>query len=155
MSDFSLEDAMSKHSRRQFCFGICAVAWSLAIPFSQSAATAQTPDVEHTQGIWYSTERLGGESRVTVAFRNDGAGTVGWALMLGMQRKTDDNATLGFSFCDVEWAKDRWRFKTILPDDEGTTAWEMRLTSTNTATLRPIAENGVPIDAPPVWDMIR
>src|SRR5688500_20063088 len=83
---------MSKHSRRQFCWGICAVASSLVIWFTQSTTTAQTRDVEQTQGIWHSTERLGSESRVTVAFRNDGAGIVGWALMLGMQRKTDDKA---------------------------------------------------------------
>lgn len=131
------------------------VALALVIGIAQWAAAAQRPDVAQAVGVWHSTERFRGESRVTVAFRKEGDGIVGWATMLGMQRKTDDDATLGFSFCDVRWTDHRFLFKTILPDDEGTTAWEMRLTSGDKATLRAVTENGIPIEGAPSWEMTR
>jgi hypothetical protein len=92
---------------------------------------------------------------VTAAFRKEAGGLVGWATMLGMQRKADDDATLSFSFCDVRWTDDRFLFKTILPDEEGTTAWEMELTSGDKATLRAVTENGIPIEGAPRWEMTR
>ena len=119
------------------------------------AARVQRLDVRQALGTWRSTERFEGEPRVTVAFRKEGATLVGWATMLGVQRGADNRATLGFSFCDVRWADDRLLFQTILPDDEGTTGWEMRLTSDKKGTLRAVTENGARIDEPPVWEMTR
>jgi hypothetical protein len=130
-------------------------ALALVIGITQWAAAAQRLDVAQAVGVWHSTERFRGESRVTVAFRKEGGGMVGWATMLGMHRKTDDDATLGFSFCDVRWTDDRFLFKTILPDNEGTTAWEMQLTSGEKATLRAVTENGIPIEGAPAWEMTR
>ena len=122
---------------------------------AQWAAAAQRLDVAQALGVWHSIEQFRGESRVTAAFRKEAGGIVGWATMRGMQRKSDDEATLGFSFCDVRWTDDRFLFKTILPDDEGTTAWEMQLTSGDKATLRAVTDNGTPIEGAPTWEMTR
>jgi hypothetical protein len=130
-------------------------ALALVIGVAEWAAAAQRLDVAQAVGVWHSTEQFRGESRVTAAFRKEGGGIVGWATMIGMQRKTDDDATLGFSFCDITWTDDRFLFKTILPDDEGTTAWEMQLTSGDKATLRAVTENGIRIEGAPRWEMTR
>ena len=130
-------------------------ASALGIGIAQWAAAAQRPDVAQAVGVWHSTEQFRGEPRVTAAFRKEDGGIVGWATMLGMQRKADDEATLGFSFCDVRWADDRFLFKTILPDDEGTTGWEMRLTSGDKAKLTAVTENGTPIEGAPTWEMTK
>jgi hypothetical protein len=145
---------MRKHSPAAFMtvgFAVLALVTGVA----QWAAAAQRLDAAQAMGVWHSTERFGGESRVTAAFRKEGEGIVGWATMRGMQRKTDNDATLGFSFCDVRWTDDRFLFKTILPDNEGTTAWEMQLTSGEKATLRAVTENGIPIEGAPAWEMTR
>jgi hypothetical protein len=49
-------------------------ALALVIGIAQWAAAAQRFDVAQAVGVWHSTERFRGESRVTAAFRKEARG---------------------------------------------------------------------------------
>ena len=114
-----------------------------------------SPDADRALGRWHSTERFEDEPRITVAFQRRDAGLEGWAVLLGQKRKADNRATLGLSFTNATWDGQRVRFSTVLPDDEGTIGWELRVTSPKTAVLAALTEDGVPIADDLRWDMTR
>jgi hypothetical protein len=113
----------------------------------------QGPDVERALGTWRSVEQFDGESRLAFAFRQKGSEIAGWAVMLGQHRKGDNRATLALTFHSVVWDKDRLKFETLLPEDEGTIGWELRVTARDRATLVATTEDGVPFDEPLTWEM--
>jgi hypothetical protein len=118
-------------------------------------STTLALDADRALGRWHSTERFEDEPRITVAFQRTDTGLGGWALLLGQKRKADNRATLGLSFTSATWDGQRIRFSTILPEDEGTIGWELRVTSPKTAVLAALTEDGVPIDDDLKWDMTR
>lgn len=118
-------------------------------------STVPPPGVDRALGRWHSTERFEGEPRITVAFQRKDGGLEGWAILLGQKRKIDNRATLGLSFMGATWDGERVRFSTMLPEDEGTIGWELRVTSPTTAVLAALTEDGVPIDDDLKWDMTR
>jgi hypothetical protein len=120
-----------------------------------SAAAAQLAGVERALGAWHSTEQFEGESRVSVSFARQGSEVTGRALMLGQMRKGNDHTTLGLSFCGATWSGDRLRFQTILPEDEGTIGWELRVLDNARGVLVALTENGNPIPDSPTWDVRR
>ena len=79
----------------------------------------------------------------------------GWAVLLGQHRKADDRATLGLSFADATWTGQSVRFSTILPEDEGTIGWELRVVTPTSAVLTALTENGQPIQDDLMWEMVR
>jgi len=96
-------------------------------------------------GTWRSSERFEGEARVTVAIRAKDRGLEGWAVLLGQHRKTDDRATLALSFSEASRDGQVFQFNTILPEDEGTIGWELRILSRSTAVLVAVTEDGRPM----------
>jgi hypothetical protein len=116
---------------------------------------AQVNEGDRAFGKWYSTERFENEPRISVSFRRGDRSIEGWALMLGQHRKDDDRATLGLSFTEATWDGQTFRFSTILPEDEGTIGWELRVTSPTTAVLKAITEDGQPIQDELKWDMTK
>jgi hypothetical protein len=120
-----------------------------AMPASQAA------DADRALGKWYSTEQFEGEPRIAVSFRKGDRSIEGWALLLGQHRKADDRATLGLSFTDATWTGQSVRFSTILPEDEGTIGWELRVVTPTTAVLTALTENGQPIPDELRWEMTR
>ena len=131
---------------------ILSVTVARAMPYQQAV---QTIALERAVGTWHSTERFEDESRLTVALRSKGNGLEGWAVLLGQHRKDDDRATLGLSFSEAAWDGQRFRFSTILPEDEGTIGWELRVTTPTTAVLVALTEDGQPIQDDLRWDMTR
>jgi hypothetical protein len=131
---------------------LLVLASSLGATAPQSG-TAQGP--EPALGLWYSTERFEGEPRFTVAFQRQGAALEGWAVLLGQRRKDDHRATLGLSFMGATWGDQRMRFSTILPEDEGSIDWELRVTSPTTAVLVAVTVDGEPGDDDMKWEMTR
>lgn len=115
----------------------------------------QGKDAERAFGKWCSIERFEAEPRICVSFRRTGRSIAGWAVLLGQHRKTDDRATLGLSFAAASWNGRSFRFSTILPEDEGTIGWELRVTSPATAVLAALTEDGRPIPEELKWDMIK
>ena len=113
----------------------------------------QKVDLEGALGKWSSTERFEEEPRITVAIRRKATGMYGWAVMLGQTRKSDIRATLALSFSDVTWDGRRFLFDTILPDDEGTIGWELRVATSTTAVLKALTEDGKPLDGDLKWEM--
>src|SRR4029453_10164713 len=107
--------------------GLALVTTAGARGHAAPAAAVQPATIERALGAWHSTEQFEGESRVSVSFARQGTEVTGWALMLGQTRKGNDHTTLGLSFCGATWSGDRLRFQTILPDDEGTIGWELRI----------------------------
>ena len=139
-----------------FCFlsiGGIALCLTTAARANAVHQAASAIDLDRALGKWYSTERFEDEPRVTVAFRSKGPSVHGWAVLLGQHRKADDRATLGLSFTDVAWDGQRFLFSTILPDDEGTIGWELRVTTPTTGVLRALTEDGKPIQAELKWEM--
>ena len=63
--------------------------------------------------------------------------------------------TLALTFQGVTWNKDRLAFETMLPEDEGTIGWELRVTGPNRATLVAVSEDGVPFDEALTWPMTK
>ena len=118
-------------------------------------SAAQAIELERALGKWQSTERFEGEPRITVAFRSKGRSVEGWALLLGQHRKTDDRATLGLSFSEAAWDGQRFLFSTILPEDEGTIGWELRIATPTTAVLTALTEDGQPMQDELKWEMKR
>jgi hypothetical protein len=118
-------------------------------------ASAQPPDAEHALGRWRSVEQFEGESRLAFAFQRRGNDITGWAVLLAQHRKGDNRVTLALTFHGVVWEKDRLKFETMLPEDEGTIGWELRPTGPNRATLVAITENGVPFDEALSWPMTK
>jgi hypothetical protein len=107
-------------------------------------------------GRWYSTERFENEARISVGFRQLADRTVqGWVVMLGQHRKSDDRATLGLSFSQAAVSDQTIRFETVLPEDEGTIGWELRILTPTTAVLRALTEDSAPIQDELRWDMTR
>ena len=106
-------------------------------------------------GKWHSEERFEEEPRITVALRQKAGKLEGWVVMLGQTRKKDTRATLGLSFAAAEWDGRRFAFETILPDDEGTIGWELRVISATKAVLAGLTEDGKPLDAKLEWPMVR
>lgn len=126
---------------------------ALSLTASLHAAWQPAADVERALGTWRSTERFEDEPRITVAFRRNGAALTGWAVLLGQHRKGDHRATLGLSFTEATWTGQSVRFSTILPEDEGTIGWELRVLSPTTALLVAMTEDGQPIQEDLRWDM--
>ena len=62
---------------------------------------------------------------------------------------------LCLSFADAAWDGQRFTFSTILPEDEGTIGWELRIATPTTAVLKALTENGQPIQDELKWDMTR
>ena len=104
------------------------VTAAICSTFSVGASPAnQAVEAERALGKWVSTEQFEGEPRIAVSFRKGDRSIEGWAVLLGQQRKADDRATLGLSFTDATWTGQSVRFNTILPEDEGTIGWELRV----------------------------
>ena len=120
-----------------------------------ASLAAQVNDTDRAFGKWYSTERFENEPRISLSFRRGDRLIEGWALLLGQHRKDDDRATLGLSFTDATWDGQTFRFRTILPEDEETIGWELRVTSPTTAVLSAITEDGQPIQDELKWDMTK
>jgi hypothetical protein len=118
-------------------------------------SAAQAIELERALGKWHSTERFEDEPRITVALRRKGRSLEGWALLLGQHRKSDDRATLGLSFSEAQWDGQRFLFSTILPEDEGTIGWELRIATPTTAVLTALTEDGQPIQDELKWEMKR
>jgi len=118
-------------------------------------ANQQAVDVNRALGRWNSTERFEGEPRISVSFRSSGPAIEGWAILLGQHRKNDDRATLGLSFTNGVWNGQSLQFSTILPEDEGTLGWELRVTTPTTAVLTALTEDGQPIQDDLKWNMSR
>jgi hypothetical protein len=117
--------------------------------------TTQAVELQQALGKWRSAEQFEGESRLSFAFRQQGSEIIGWAVLLGQHRKGDNRATLGLTFHSVKWEKDRLRFETILPEDEGTIGWELHVTAQNRAVLRAVTENGTAMPDELSWQMAR
>jgi hypothetical protein len=116
----------------------------------------QIPNLEDSLGKWVSAERFEGEPRISVSFRKRGSGLEGWAILLGQHRKNDDRATLALSFSEASWDGRRVKFNTILPEDEGTIGWELRVITPITAVLAALTEDGLPVNDDDLrWDMSR
>jgi hypothetical protein len=128
---------------------MCGTMSVWATPASQAA------DADRALGKWHSTEQFEGEPRIAVSFRKGDRSIEGWALLLGQHRKADDRATLGLSFTDATWTGQSVRFSTILPEDEGTIGWELRVVTATTAVLTALTENGQPIPDELKWEMTR
>jgi hypothetical protein len=62
---------------------------------------------------------------------------------------------LGLSFSEATWDGRSVHFSTILPEDEGTIGWELRVLTSSTAMLSALTENGQPIQDEPMWEMTR
>jgi hypothetical protein len=62
---------------------------------------------------------------------------------------------LGLSFSEATWDGRSLHFSTILPEDEGTIGWELRVVTPTTAVLSALTENGQPIQDQLKWDMVR
>jgi len=130
----------------------------LVVVFTATRATPsaqQTAGLDQALGKWSSTERFEEEPRISVAFRRGTRSVEGWAVLLGQHRKNDDRATLGLSFSEATWDGRRLLFTTILPEDEGTIGWELRVLTPTTAVLTALTENGQPIQDVLKWDMVR
>jgi hypothetical protein len=126
-----------------------------AAPATPAGHAAQAVALDRALGKWHSTERFEEEPRIAVALRGTDRSVDGWAVMLGQHRKSDDRATLALSFCSATWDGQRFLFSTVLPDDEGTIGWELRVTTPTTAVLKALTENGQPIQDELRWDMTR
>ena len=130
------------------------------VAFSGLIGLAQAPpptpiDLADMLGTWRSTERFEGEARITVAIRAKDRGLEGWAVLLGQHRKSDDHATLGLSFSEAGREGQLFRFNTILPEDEGTIGWELRVLSPSTAVLEAVTEDGRPMQDELKWEMAK
>jgi hypothetical protein len=122
---------------------------------THSQSPAQAVDLERAVGKWQSTERFEDEPRITVALRSKGRSLEGWALLLGQHRRSDDRATLGLSISEAQWDGQRFLFSTVLPEDEGTIGWELRIATPTTAVLTALTEDGQPIQDELKWEMKR
>jgi hypothetical protein len=132
------------------------VAGSIATaPISAVGHAAQAVALDRALGKWHSTERFEEEPRIALAFRGNDRSLEGWVVMLGQHRKSDDRATLALSFCSATWDGQRFLFSTVLPDDEGTIGWELRVTTPTTAVLKALTEDGQPMQDELKWDMTR
>jgi hypothetical protein len=122
----------------------------------RTMATAQPPaDLDQALGKWNSAERFEGEPRISVAFRRNSRSFEGWAVLLGQHRKNDDRATLALSFSEATWNGRSFLFNTILPEDEGTIGWELRVLTPTTAVLIALTEDGRPMQDELKWDMTK
>jgi hypothetical protein len=131
-----------------FAFGLVTAVAALE--------SAQTLTVDNAIGRWRSVEQFEGEPRFSFAFKQDSSGISGWAVLLGQTRKGDNRATLALTFYGAKWDKDRLRFETPLPEDEGTIGWELRPVDATHAKLVSLTVNGVPLDDDDLaWDMVR
>ena len=133
--------------------GICVVVFTAASRATPSAQ--QTAGLDQALGKWSSTERFEEEPRISVSFRRGARSIEGWAVLLGQHRKNDDRATLGLSFSEATWDGRSFHFSAILPEDEGTIGWELRVLTPTTAVLTALTENGQPIQDELKWDMVR
>ena len=131
---------------------VLAVSILTGFAHAQTAVPVNPPDM---LGTWHSTERFEGESRISVSIRAKDRGCEGWAVLLGQHRKSDDHATLGLSFSEASRDGQLFRFNTILPEDEGTIGWELRVLSPSTAVLVAVTENGRPVQDELKWEMTR
>lgn len=143
--------------RRTLRVGISVlVVLLLSVSAVQTFSTRQARvGVEQALGKWHWTERFEGEPRIVVSFRRGDRSIEGWAVLLGQYRKGDHRATLGLSFSEASWNGDSMRFSTILPEDEGTIGWELRVETQKTAVLVALTEDGKPIQEDLKWSMVR
>jgi hypothetical protein len=124
-------------------------------PQSAVRASQVIGNIPSVLGRWYSTERFESEARIQVGFRQMGSSIQGWAVLLGQHRKADDRATLALSFSEASLSGQTITFETVLPEDEGTIGWELRVVTPTTAVLRAVTEDGLPIGDELRWDMRR
>jgi hypothetical protein len=135
---------------------VVVVVLLLSVSAVQTISTGQPGmAVEQALGRWHSTERFEGEPRIVVSFRKSDRSIEGWAVLLGQYRKGDNRATLGLSFTEASWNGESMRFSTILPEDEGTIGWELRVETQKTAVLVALTEDGKPIQEDLKWSMVR
>lgn len=135
---------------------IAVLAVITIIASGSGAESLQVPSLDTTIGKWLSVEQFEGEPRFAFSFKRANGDVTGWAVLLGQHRKGDHRATLAMTFYGVKWDKDRLRFQTPLPEDEGTLGWELRPTSGTRAVLRTVTINGEPVDDDDlVWDMVK
>jgi hypothetical protein len=147
---------MQKPSRFPFLsIGMVVLCLMTTTGTTHARRATQSLDLEQAVGKWRSTERFENDARITVGLRSKGGSVEDWAVLLGQHRKTDDRATLALSFCNATWDGRRLLFSTVLPEDEGTTGWELRVTTSTTAVLAALTEDGQPIPDAPKWNMIR
>ena len=133
--------------------GLCLLLLTAAA--IQATPGQQGADLSRALGRWNSTERFENEPRISVSFFSKGPAIEGWAVLLGQHRKNDDRATLGLSFANATWNGESFQFSTILPEDEGTIGWDLRVTTPTTAVLTALTEDGKPIQDELKWDMTR
>ena len=135
---------------------ISAITFVVIVAGWSGAESMQAPSLETTIGKWHSVEQFEGEPRFAFSFKRTNGDVSGWAVLLGQNRKGDHRATLAMTFYGVKWDKDRLRFETPLPEDEGTLGWELRPVSATRAILRTITINGEPVDDDDlVWGMVK
>jgi hypothetical protein len=135
--------------------GILVLHLTIGTRATTAPEGAQAIDLERALGKWHSAERFEGEPRITVALRGSARSLEGWAVLLGQHRKGDNRATLGLSFATATWDGRRFLFSTILPEDEGTIGWELRVATPATAVLTALTEDGEPIEDELKWDMTK
>ena len=135
--------------------GIAVLVLSVTAVVRATPAGQQVNEAERAFGKWYSTERFESEPRISLSFRRTDRSIACWAVLLGQHRKADDRATLGLSFTEATWNGQSVNFSTILPEDEGTIGWELRVTSPTTAVLAALTEDGQPIQDELKWDMTK
>jgi len=150
-------EAPMKRFTSLFWLALGVIVTGATVPSQATPARqgAQAIVLERVLGKWHSTEQFEKEPRITVALRSRERAVEGWAVMLGQQRKSDDRATLALSFCGAAWDGQRFLFTTVLPDDEGTIGWELRIATPTAAVLKMLTEDGKPIEADLQWDMTR
>lgn len=117
---------MKRISTRILVIGMLVL--SVTVPVRTIAVGQQAIDAQRALGKWYSVERFENEPRISVSFSRTERSIAGWAVLLGQHRKDDDRATLGLSFSEATWTGQALHFSTILPEDEGTIGWELRVT---------------------------
>jgi hypothetical protein len=137
------------------CLVVAGLVVAVATQVRATPALQEANSAERAFGKWHSTEQFEGEPRISLSLRRTERSIAGWALLLGQHRKLDDRATLGLSFTDAVWSGQAVLFSTILPEDEGTIGWELRVTSPTSAVLTALTENGAPIQDELKWDMTR
>jgi len=133
---------------------LIAVFVAACVLYALPVQNIDRPDSTRLIGQWLSDERFEAQPRVALTIRQDGATHAGVAVLRGLTEGENDRATLMLSFCAADWDGQRLVFKTEIAD-EGVTAWELRLTKGNEATLRVLAEDGKPIEEGPSWRMAK
>jgi hypothetical protein len=144
--------AASIHRQVFWLSSLVVLSLAIVALHAQKPATAR---VESVGGEWRSSEQFEGQPRATLIVREDGALLAGSLTLLGMTRGGDDRATIRLPIREARWTGTTLAFETVLPDNEGKSAWVLRVPAAGEATLQPVGEDGNPIEDAPTWAMTR